>query len=87
MDDCFNLFELYLLQRVDLHLVDFSKTENYGRNIFGNLMTQLPINHGYLYSTLRGTMESSDLNYLLDGIHCNKKRTKKKSSLLGKIIL
>ena len=40
MDDCVNLFELYFLQRVDLHLVDFSKTENYGRNIFGNIMTQ-----------------------------------------------
>ena len=35
-----NFFYFFFLQRVDLNLVDFSKTNKNGRSIFGNLMDQ-----------------------------------------------
>ena len=35
-----NLLKIHFLQKVDLSLVDFSKTDKEGRSIFGNLMEQ-----------------------------------------------
>ena len=40
IDPNVNLFSIYVLQRVDLNLVDFSKTNDVGRSIFGDLMQQ-----------------------------------------------
>ena len=53
-----------LLQRVELNFVDFSKTDEYGRNIFGSLMDQGIAAYSENHSLLRNLMSKIEEIFL-----------------------